>query len=91
MYSYFPHSPRTYTHRFLWAMALGATHREERRLTLPPGVLRLGRGTEVTTCFLDMSVAVNRAEGVISNLEGDLVYPWWGIRYPAPFQAQEQS
>lgn len=35
------------------------TLRGERRLPHLPQVLRLGRGMKVTTCFSDMSVAVN--------------------------------
>lgn len=30
---------------------------------LLPAILRLGKDTKVTTCFSDMSVAVNRTEG----------------------------
>lgn len=37
---------------------------------IAPGVLKLGKGTEVTTCFSDMSTAVNRAEGDFLDLEG---------------------
>lgn len=71
MHSSFPHAPTTHTLSFPWAMALGVTHRGE-EAHIAPGVLKLGKGTEVTTCFSDMSTAVNRAEGDFLDLEGGL-------------------
>lgn len=55
--------PQRHTLSFPWAMSLGLTHKRERRLMLPRVILRLGKDTKVTTCFSDMSVAVNRTEG----------------------------
>lgn len=83
--------PQGHTLSFPWAMSLGVTHRGERRLKLPPAILRLGKDTKVTTCFSDMSVAVNRTEGASLIWKGG---PWSILggenSYSASFQAQEQ-
>lgn len=56
---------------------------EEAHIAL--GILKLGKGTEVTTCFSDMSTAVNRAEGDFLDLEGGLGPSLVGEHVPSPF------
>lgn len=62
MEGYFSHAPG-HNLAFPWAVALGETHRRERRFPLPPGVLREGGKSDRRLLSLDMLVSEPRSRG----------------------------